>query len=189
MKKALSLLFNPRYLLAAAIFSSAGKSYNAYVRILWLALVILLQLSAAAVFASDRPVVREVLVAKEGTGARIEIKADKALTYRSYLMTGLEKWVIDLPGAKTTFAGDESKKMRTPPLERITVRQKEVNGDNLTRIGFDFKGEVDFSLKQNLLDKGHLIVIIKPLQPFPQKRAAETSVSNAAKTLPALNLK
>jgi len=189
MKKTLTSPFKPRYLPAAAILSSASNSYNAYARIHRLALVILLQLSAANVFAAERPVVREVLVSKEGTGARVEIKADKALTYRSYLMPGLEKWVIDLPGAKTTFAGDESKKMRTPPLERITVRQKEVNGDNLTRIGIDFKGEVDFSLKEDLLDNGHLIVIIKPLQPFPQKGAAETSVPNAAKALPALSLK
>ena len=153
-------------------------------------LALLFLLAAATVAcAAERPVVREVLVSKEGTGARIEIKADKALTYKSYLMPGLEKWVVDLPGAKTTFAGDESKKMRTPPLERITVRQKEVNGDNLTRIGFDFKGEVDFSLKEDLLDKGHLIIIMKPSKSSPQQRAAEVSPTPAAKTISDLNQK
>ena len=123
---------------------------------------------------------------KEGTGARIEIKANQALVYRSYLMPGLEKWVVDLPGAITTFVGDESKKIRTAPLERITVRQTEVNGDHLTRIGFDFKGEVDFSLKEDLLDKGHLIVIIKPSRSAQQKGAAGTSATTAAKTLSGL---
>lgn len=165
MEKALTSLFKPRYLPAAAILVADRKGCNNPVGSHWLALFMLLQLSAAAVAsAAERPVVRDVLVYKEGSGARIEIKADQALAYRSYLMPGLEKWVIDLPGARTTFAGDESKKMRTPPLNRITVRQKEVNGDNLTRIGFDFKGKVDFSLKEDLLDKGHLIVIIKPSQ-------------------------
>ena len=96
-------------------------------------------------------------------------------------MSGLEKWVVDLPGAKTTFAGDESKKMRTPPLKRITVRQKEVNGDQLTRIGLDFKGEVDFSLKENPLDKGHLIIIMKPVQSSPLQPAGENSLPAAAK--------
>jgi len=176
MKKALSALFNSRHLPAAAISVAGRKDYNASAGSHWLALALLLLLSAATVAsAAERPVVREVLVSKEGTGARIEIKADRALVYKSYPMPGLEKWVVDLPGAKTTFAGDESKKMRTPPLERITVRQKEVNGDYFTRIGFDYKGTVDFSLKEDLLDKGHLIVIIKPAQASPQKGTAETS--------------
>ena len=156
----------------------------------WLALVMLLQLAtAAATPAAEQPVVREVLVSREGNGARIEIKADRLLAYRSYPMSGLGKWVVDLPGAKTTFAGDESKKMRTPPLERITVRHKEVNGDHLTRIGLDFKGEVDFSLKENPLDKGHLIIILKPSLSSPQKRAVETSPPAASKSTPALNYK
>jgi len=155
MKKALTALFDSRYLPAAAISAPGRKDYTASARNPWLVPVLLLLLSAATVaFAAERPVVREVLVSKEGTGARIEIKADRALVYKSYLMPGLEKWVIDLPGAKTTFSGDESKKMRTPPLERITVRQKEVNGDYLTRIGFDFKGEVDFPLRKICSIKG-----------------------------------
>jgi len=186
MKNDFASLFNSRHLPGAAIFTAAIKNHHASGRSHWLALVLLLQLSAAAAYATERPVVREVLISREGTGARIDIKADKALSYRSYLMTGLEKWVIDLPGAKTTFAGDESKKMRTAPLERITVRQKEVNGDHLTRIGLDFKGEVDFSLKEDLLDKGHLIVIIKPSRSAQQKGAAGTSATTASKTLSGL---
>lgn len=113
--------------------------------------------------AADRPVVREVLISKEGNGARIEIRANQPLAHRSYLMPELDKWVVDLPGAKTTYSGDESKKLRTTPLERITVRQKEVNGDLFIRIGLDFKGKVNFSLKEDQFDKGHLIILITPL--------------------------
>ena len=143
----------------------------------------LLQLATAAIAqAAERPVVREVLVSREGNGARIEIRANQPLVYRSYLMSGLEKWVIDLPGTVTTFAGDESKKMRTPPLERITVRKTEVNGDQLTRIGLDFKGEVDFLLKEDHLDKGHLIIILTPSKASSQKRAADTSVPAVSKS-------
>jgi hypothetical protein len=132
--------------------------------------ILLLQFTATVTaFAAERPIVRELLVTREGKGARIEIRADQPLAYKSYLMPGLEKWVIDLPGAKTTYAGDESKKMRTHPLERITVKHKEVNGDLFTRIGLDFKGEVDFSLKEDPLDKGHLVFIMTPRKP-----AAET---------------
>src|SRR5512140_223052 len=98
------------------------------------ALVLLLHISASAALAAERPVVREVLVTREGNGARIEIRADQPLAHTSYLMPELAKWVIDLPGAKTTYTDEESKKMRTPPLERITVRQKEVNGELFTRI-------------------------------------------------------
>ena len=158
--------------------------------IYWLALVMLLQLAtAAATPAAEQPVVREVLVSREGNGARIEIKADRLLAYRSYPMSGLGKWVVDLPGAKTTFAGDESKKMRTPPLERITVRQKEVNGDQLTRIGLDFTGEVDFSLKEDPLDKGHLIIIMKPSKSSPLKPAVENFSPAGPKARPDLNHK
>jgi len=141
-----------------------------------LTFVILLHISAAgAALAAERPVVREVLVTREGNGARIEIRADQPLAHTSYLMPELTKWVIDLPGAKTTYTGDESKKMRTPPLERITVRQKEVNGELFTRIGLDVKGKVDFSLTEDPLDQGHLVVLLTPAKPTPQKPAAEAS--------------
>jgi len=190
MKKALTSHCNSPQLPATAGFVPAQNDHNPSVRSHWLAFVMLLQLSAAAIApAAEQPVVREVLVSKEGAGARIEIRADQTLTYRSYLMPGLEKWVVDLPGARTTFAGDESKKMRTPPLRRITVRQKEVNGDHLTRIGFDFNGEVDFSLKEDLLDKGHLIVILKPSHSAPPKGTADTTLPSDSKTLPALKQK
>lgn len=129
----------------------------------WLGPVTLSLLVAATVAAAaERPVVREVLVSREGNGARIEIRADRPLTYRSYPMPGLEKWVIDLPGAASTYPEDESKKMRTPPLERVTVKQRDVNGDPLTRVGLDVKGAVDFSLTEDRLDKGHLVIIITP---------------------------
>jgi hypothetical protein len=134
--------------------------------------VILLRISVTgAALAAERPVVREVLVTREGNGARIEIRADQPLAHTSYLMPELTKWVIDLPGAKTTYTDDESKKMRTPPLERITVRQKEVNGELFTRIGLDVKGEVDFLLKEDPLDQGHLVVLLTPAKPTPQKPA------------------
>jgi hypothetical protein len=184
MKLALTSRYDSRQLPAAALFSNSGKRHAASLRSYWLTLVMLLQLATAATAqAAERPVVREVLVSREGNGARIEIRANQPLIYRSYLMSGLEKWVVDLPGARTTFSGDESKKMRTPPLERITVRQKDFNGDPLTRIGLDFKGEIDFSLKQDPLDKGHLIILMKPSLSSPQKRAAEASPPAASKVL------
>lgn len=144
----------------------------------FLQLVTLLHISAAgAALAADRPVVREVLVIPEGTGARIEIRADLPLVYKSYLMPELAKWVIDLPGAKTTYPGDESKLMRTSPLERLSVRQKEVNGDLFTRIGLDFKGDVDFSIKEDPLDKGHLVALMTPSRATLQKRVADASMT------------
>lgn len=164
--------------------------HNGFGSMLCRAIFVMLFLSAAHfAHAADYPVVREVLISRDGNGARIDIRANQPLLHRSYLMSGLEKWVVDLPGARTTFAGDESKKVRTLPLDRITVRQKDVNGDPLTRIGLDFKGEVDFSLTVDPLDKGHLIISMKPSPASPQKREAEHSPSPAAKTLPGLPLK
>jgi len=134
-------------------------------RIICRILTLLLCLSSAVTaFAADRPIIREVLISKEGSGARIEIRANQPLAHRSYLMPELDKWVVDLPGAKTTYSGDEAKKLRTAPLERITVRQKEVNGDLFTRIGLDFKGKVNFLLKEDPLDKAHLIILMTPLK-------------------------
>lgn len=155
------------------------------IREIMLLLVILLHVSAAgAALAAERPVVREVLVTGEGNGARIDIRADQPLSHTSYLMPELTKWVIDLPGAKTTYNDDESKKMRTPPLERITVRQKEVNGELFTRIGLDVKGEVDFSLKEDPLDQGHLVALLTPAKATPQKRGAEAAVTALPRPLP-----
>jgi hypothetical protein len=157
------------------------QSFDFKIRWLLLPLVILLQISAVYAFAGERPVIREVLVAREGNGARIEIRADLPLDHTSYLMPELTKWVIDLPGAKSIYSDDESKKMKTPPLERITVRQKEVNGEPFTRIGLDFKGEVDFSLKEDPLDRGHLLISLIPAKVVPVQKKAE---EGSAKTLP-----
>lgn len=148
-------------------------------------LIIMAQLLAAgASLSAERPVVREVLVTQEGSGARVEIRADLPLRFTSYLMPELAKWVIDLPGAKTTYTDDESKKMRTPPLERITVRQKEVNGDLFTRIGLDFKGEVDFSLTVDPLDKGHLVAVMTPKKGVLQKPPVAAPMATAPPSLP-----
>lgn len=190
MKQVLTLRFDSGHPTTASLFGSAGKGFVASVRSHCLALVMLLQLATvAAAPAAERPVVREVLVTKEGNGARIEIRADQPLVYRSYLMSGLEKWVVDLPGAKTTYSADESRKMRTPPLERITVKQRDVNGDLLTRIGLDFKGDVDFSLKEDQLDKGHLVIIMMPTKAAAQKRTAETSSAAVTQSSPDLKKK
>lgn len=127
----------------------------------WLPLVMLLHCSAVAC-AAERPVVRDVAAYREGDGARIEIRADRPLTYTTYLMPELAKWVIDLPGAASAATDDQSRKMRTAPLERISIRQKEINGDPLTRIGIDFKGEVVFSVTADPVDKGRLVVRVTP---------------------------
>lgn len=97
-----------------------NRGCKTMLRIIWLSIAIFLQFSAAGdVLAAERPVVRELIATKEGNGARIEIRADLPLTYRSYLMPELAKWVIDLPGAKTDYPEDASKKMRTPPLAQF----------------------------------------------------------------------
>lgn len=151
----------------------------------WLAFIILLQLTAAEVaLASERPVVQEVITTQEGNGARIEIRADLPLVYKSYLMPELAKWVIDLPEAKTIYCEDESKRMRTAPLERITVRQKEVNGDLFTRIGLDFKGEVDFSIKADPLDKRRVVALMSPAKATRQKLPGDTPVPVAPQSYP-----
>ncbi len=130
----------------------------------WITCALLLHCAPAA-FAAERPVVRDVAVYREGEGARIEIRADRPLTYRTYLMPELAKWVIELPGAASAAGDDQSRKMRTAPLERISVRQKEVNGDLLTRIGLDVRGEVEFSLAADPLDRGRLVVRLIPSRP------------------------
>lgn len=150
----------------SAVRHSLKRSASGVLAKITCRLVILLLCLAAtgAAFAESRPVIKEVLVSREGSGARIEIRASQPLLYRSYHMPGLEKWVIDLPGARTASGRDEAKKMRTAPLERMTVRHKEVNGDLFTRIGLDFKGDVHFSVRLDPLDKGHLVAIMTPLK-------------------------
>lgn len=146
---------------------------------------LLLQLSAATVaMAAERPVVRDVAVFREGNGARIEIRADRPLTYATYLMPELAKWVIDLPGATSAAPDDQSRKMRTAPLERISIRRKELNGELLTRIGLDFRGEVEFSVTADPVDKGRLVVLLIPSRQPLGKRRADTPVTAPPRTAP-----
>jgi len=130
----------------------------------------------AVALAEERPVVRDVAAYRDGDGARIEIRADKPVTYNSYLMPELAKWVIDLPGAASAAGEEQSRRMRTAPLTRISVRQKEVNGAPLTRIGLDFSGEVEFSVSADPLDRGRLVVLLKPVGKAAAK-AAPTPLS------------
>lgn len=141
-------------------------------RILFELVIVLLGAVSGTVCAAERPILREVAVFPESNGARIEIRADQPLVYRSYLMPQLSKWVIDLPGVTTGSSGDQARKMKTLPLERITVRQKEVNGDQFTRIGFDVTGTVDFLIKADPADKSHLVVVITPSGAAPQRQTA-----------------
>lgn len=133
-------------------------------------LIMLLLSAAGTALAAERPVVQELVVTREGSGARIEIRSDLPLVYKSYLMPELAKWVIDLPEAKTATGEDVSRKMKTPPLERITVRQKEVNGDLFTRIGIDFKDEVAFSIQADPVDRSRLVAVITPIKAASQKK-------------------
>lgn len=149
----------------------------------WITFTMLLHCSAAA-FAAERPVVRDVAAFREGNGARIEIRADRPLTYRTYLMPELAKWIIDLPGAISAAAGDQWKKMRTAPLEQISVRQREINGEVLTRIGLDFKGEVEFSLTADPLDKGRLVVLLTPARATPKKQGQALPPAAPARPAP-----
>ena len=159
--------------LICSYLTKIGRGHESMLRCIWLALFIMVHFSAAgSVFAAERPVVRDVAVYAEGGGARIEIRADGPLAYKSYLMPELAKWVIDLPGATTARSDDESKRMRTLPLERVSVRQKEVNGELFTRIGLDFTGEVELTVKADQRDKGLLVFLMKPSGPAAQKPAA-----------------
>jgi len=152
---------------------------------IWLSIAVLLQFPAVgAAVAAERPVIKEVVATQEGNGARIEIRADLPLAYRSYLMPELAKWVIDLPGAITVYPQDLSRKMKTPPLERISVRQKEVNGDLFTRIGLDFKGEVDFSIEADPHDKGRLVILMTPSKATTQKLPADSPATAAPQSPP-----
>lgn len=143
--------------------------------------VMLFQFTAA--LAGERPVVRDVAAYRDGDGARIEIRADKPVTYNAYLMPELAKWVIDLPGAASAAGEEQSRRMKTAPLTRISVRQKEVNGDPLTRIGLDFSGEVKFSVSSDPTDGGRLVVILKPVE----KAAETTPLPLSSRRLPSGN--
>ena len=130
---------------------------------LLLVLIPLLFVQGAMAHGAERPVVREVVTTAAGSGARIEIRADRPLTYRSYLMPELAKWVVDLPGALSAAGEDQSRRMRTKPLDRISVKQREINGDPLTRIGIDVTEPVEFTVAPDPADAGRLVILVRPV--------------------------
>jgi hypothetical protein len=121
-------------------------------------LVLIAGISISAL-ANELPIIQEVVITKAGKGARIEIRADKPIKFTSYYMPELTKWVIDIPNSVPALA-EESKKVVTVPLERVTVKKREINGVPFSRIGLDITGEAEFTVKTDTLEKGVLTVFL-----------------------------
>ena len=111
-------------------------------------------------------------ISGSGGNTRIEITADKPLTYTYYKMPGLLKAVIDLaivdPGKVKPVTA-----VKSDLISKITVEKKTFYDFSLTRVVIDLEKDIDFAVKADTYVKEKLLVtFVNPL-PTPDKASGE----------------
>lgn len=102
------------------------------------------------------PVLQRIQVTGSGIDTKIEITADKPLTYTYYKMPDLLKVVIDLalvdPGLVTPIT------VNSELISKITVQKKSISDFSLTRVAINLEKDAEFRVSADPSDKGKLRV-------------------------------
>ena len=102
------------------------------------------------------PVLQRIQVTGSGIDTKIEITADKPLTYTYYKMPDLLKVVIDLalvdPGLVTPIT------VNSELISKITVQKKSISDFFLTRVAINLEKDAEFRVSADPADKGKLRV-------------------------------
>jgi type IV pilus assembly protein PilQ len=108
---------------------------------------------------SDMVVLREIKVSGEGNATKIEISADKPLTYTSYSLSDPYRTVIDLsqtdPGT-VVIPQSEVNSL----IKKIDLVSTELTGGSLVRITVETVKEVELAVTSDPNDKNKLLVTI-----------------------------
>ncbi len=145
-----------KLLVVMSLFLVSGCAQNAY------------SVKEDSVSGSDMVVLRDITVSGEGYQTKVEISADKPLTYTSYSLKGPYRTVIDLsqtsPGTVVVPQLAEN-----ALIKKIDLTSTELTGGSLSRLTIETAEEVEFVVSSDPTDKTKLLVTI------PSTQAAENT--------------
>jgi type IV pilus assembly protein PilQ len=167
-----------KLLLFLSLFLVPGCAQNAY------------SVKGDGATGSDMVVLREITVSGEGNASKIEISADKPLTYTSYSLSDPYRTVIDLsqadPGAVIV-----PQPAANSLIKKIDLVSTELTGGSLVRITVETAKEVEFAVATDPNDKTRLLVTI-PDSPLPvagvDKQESTPSATQEESTPPAADV-
>jgi AMIN domain-containing protein len=145
-----------------------------------LSILFILPSSGGIALAEAAPsVLKKIQVTGAGNDIRIEITADKPLTYTYYKMPELLKAVIDLaivdPGQINPVMT-----INSTLISKITVEKKSFYDFSLTRVVINLEKETGFAVKHDPADKGKILVTFgKELYPRSGDASGKTGVDVA----------
>lgn len=161
-----------KLLVVMSLFLVSGCAQNAY------------SVKEDSVSGSDMVILRDITVTGEGQQTKIEISADKPITYTSYSLKSPYRTVIDL---SQTNPG----KVVVPQLaanslvKKIELTSTELTGGSLSRLTIETAEEVEFAVSSDPNDKTKLIVII-PTTQLSENTMPSSSVDAAQLESPAV---
>lgn len=123
---------------------------------------------------SDMVVLRDITVSGEGNNTKVEIAADKPLTFTSYSLSDPYRTVIDLsqtdPGSVVVPQVEAN-----PLIKKIDLVSTDLTGGSLVRITIETTTEVEFAVASDPNDRNKLLLSI------PDSLPTITSVENEEK--------
>jgi len=123
---------------------------------------------------------RDITVTGEGTAARLEILANKPLTYAYYSLKEPFRTVIDL--SQTAPGNVEIPKLDgSSVIQKISMDTNELSSGSLVRITIETKEDVSFASVPDLTDKTKLAFTITAQQKLEPARQTEASALPATK--------
>jgi type IV pilus assembly protein PilQ len=124
--------------------------------------------------AVETATLRDIRVTGDGAGARIEIDADRPLTYTSYSDSDPRRLVLDISNADP---GTAQAPQLDPSLlvKKVDVVKTDLTAGSLVRITMEANDAVDYVVNSNPANMSSITVVANPRQP-----AAEVSAGPAA---------
>ena len=156
-----------KLLVVMSLFLVSGCAQNAY------------SVKEDSVAGSNMVILRDITVSGEGHQTKIEISADKPLTYTSYSLKGPNRTVLDLsqtdPGTAIVpqlAAGSLIKKME--------LSSTDLSGGSLVRLTIETTEEIEFIVASDPNDRNKLVVSIPDSPTMAQDTGViDTSPSSA----------
>lgn len=113
-----------------------------------------------------------ISVSGDQNTARLEITADKPLTYTHYQLKDPFRTVIDL---SQTDIGQvsEPKTPESSPVKKVTIAKSDLSSGSLTRVTIETSDELAFSISVDPKDPHKLLIVSEPKQSITSDQAAE----------------
>ncbi len=144
-----------------------------------------LGLQTSAAVASDLAVVQSVTLSGNGSATRVEIEADKPMTYTYYALKNPSRTVIDLSQAELgsiTVPTPEGESV----IKSIDVTKNELTVGSLVRVSLEMDSELDLVVIPDPLQPNKLIITVANTvqETVEQPAAATPAIASAAPAAP-----